>query len=98
MMKPLSFKRHRFPPDTICLAVWLYFRLTTSLRDGEEMLAECGIDTTYETVRCWANKFGPAIAAKMPVATPQPDRRRVPELLYSATRRPFEQQVLNVPQ
>lgn len=53
-MKPLSFKRHRFPPDTIRLAVWLYFRFTTSLRDVEEMLAERGIDTTYETVRCCA--------------------------------------------
>ena len=29
------------------------------------MLAERGIDVTYETVRCWANKFGPAIAANI---------------------------------
>lgn len=64
-MKPISYKRHRFPPDTIRLAVWLYFRFTTSLRDVEEMLAERGIDVTYETVRCWANKFGPAIAANI---------------------------------
>ena len=64
-MQPISFKRHRFPPDTIRLAVWLYFRFTTSLRDVEEMLAERGIDVTYETVRCWANKFGPAIAANI---------------------------------
>ncbi len=39
-MKPIPYKRHRFPPDTIRLAVWLYFRFTTSLRDVEEMLAE----------------------------------------------------------
>ena len=45
--------------------MWLYFRFTTSLRDVEEMLAERGIDVTYETVRCWANKFGPAIAANI---------------------------------
>jgi transposase-like protein len=64
-MKPISYKRHRFPPDTIQLAVWLYFRFTTSLRDVEEMLAERGIDVTFETVRCWANKFGPAIAANI---------------------------------
>lgn len=64
-MNPISFKRHRFPPDTIRLAVWLYFRFTTSLRDVEEMLAERGNDVTYETVRCWANKFGPAIAANI---------------------------------
>ncbi|WP_338468154.1 IS6 family transposase [Novosphingobium sp. ZN18A2] len=64
-MIPISYKRHRFPPDTIRLAVWLYFRFTTSLRDVEEMLAERGIDVTYETIRCWANKFGPAIAANI---------------------------------
>lgn len=72
-MKPLSFKRHRFPPDAIRLAVWLYFRFTTSLRDVEEMLAERGIDTTYETVRCWANKFGPAIAANIRRRRSKPD-------------------------
>jgi putative transposase len=64
-MNALPFKRHRFPPDTIRLAVWLYFRFTTSLRDVEEMLAERGIDVSYETVRCWANKFGSAIAANI---------------------------------
>ena len=64
-MKPISYKRHRFPPDTIRLAVWLYFRFTTSLRDVEEMLAERGINVSYETVRCWANKFGPTIAANI---------------------------------
>ena len=64
-MQSICYKRHRFPPDTIRLAVWLYYRFTTSLRDVEEMLAERGIDVTYETVRCWANKFGPAIAANI---------------------------------
>lgn len=64
-MQPISYKRHRFPPETIRLAVWLYFRFTTSLRDVENMLAERGIDVSYETVRCWANKFGPAIAANI---------------------------------
>ena len=64
-MKPITYKRHRFPPETIRLAVWLYYRFTTSLRDVEEMLAERGIDVSYETVRCWANKFGPAIAANI---------------------------------
>lgn len=27
-LAPLSFKRHRFPPDVIRYAVWLYLRLT----------------------------------------------------------------------
>jgi len=64
-MQPISFKRHRFPPDIICHAVWLYFRFTLSLRDVEDLLAERGIDVTYETIRCWADKFGPAIAANI---------------------------------
>ena len=64
-MKPISYMRHRFPPYIIRLGVWLYFRFTLSLRDVEELLAERGIDVTYETVRCWANKFGPAIAANI---------------------------------
>ena len=72
-MCPISFKRHRFPPDTIRLAVWLYFRFTTSLRDVEEMLAERGIDVTYETIRCWAAKFGPAIAANIRRRRPRAD-------------------------
>ena len=36
MMKSVSYKRHRFPPDVIRHAVWLYFRFTLSLRDVEE--------------------------------------------------------------
>jgi hypothetical protein len=42
-MKPISYKRHRFPPDTVRLPVWLYFRFTTSSRDVEELLAQRGI-------------------------------------------------------
>ena len=72
-MRPISFKRHRFPPHVIRHAVWLYFRFTLSLRDVEEMLAERGIDVTYETIRCWAMKFGTAIAANIRKARPRVD-------------------------
>lgn len=64
-MQPISYKRHRFRPEIIPIAVWHYCRFTLSLRDVEELLAERGIDVSYETVRCWANKFGPAIAANI---------------------------------
>jgi transposase-like protein len=50
-MKAISFKRHRFAPDVIRYAVWLYFRFTLSFRDVEELMAECGIDVSYETIR-----------------------------------------------
>ncbi|QUD90301.1 IS6 family transposase [Phenylobacterium montanum] len=64
-MKPISFKRHRFPPDVIRQAVWLYFRFTLSIRDVEELLAQRGIEVSREAVRCWVNKFGPLIAANL---------------------------------
>jgi len=64
-MARISYKRHRFPPAIIQHAVWLYFRFTLSLRDVEEMLAQRGIDVSYETIRCWTIKFGPKIAANL---------------------------------
>lgn len=36
-----------------------------SLRDVKDLLAERGIDVTYESIRCWVDKFGPAIAANI---------------------------------
>ena len=41
-MKPISFKRHRFPADIIRHAVWLYFRFSLSFRDVEELMAARG--------------------------------------------------------
>ena len=58
-MKPISYKRHRFPPDTIRLAVWLYYRFTTSLRDVEEMLAERGLDIDHTTIHRWVIRYSP---------------------------------------
>ena len=58
-MHKLSFKRHRFPPDIIRHSIWLYARFTLSFRDVEEMLAERGLDVSYETVRRWFLKRKP---------------------------------------
>ena len=52
----------RFPSVVIQHAVWLYARFALSLRDVEELLAERGIVVSYETVRAWFARFGPAIA------------------------------------
>ena len=49
------YRRHRFPPEVISHAVWLYFRFPLSLRMVEEMLAARGICVTYETVRQWGS-------------------------------------------
>jgi hypothetical protein len=48
---PFSYARHRFPPDVIRHAVWLYLRFTLSYRDVEELLAERGPEASYETAR-----------------------------------------------
>ena len=74
-VRPLSFKRHRFPADIIRHAVWLYFRFTLSFRDVEEMLAQRGIDVSYETIRCWTIKFGPQIARNLKRKRPAPSPR-----------------------
>jgi transposase-like protein len=64
-VKPISFKRHRFPADVIRHAVWLYFRFSLSFRDVEELLLKRGIEVSYETIRCWTIKFGPLIARRL---------------------------------
>src|SRR4029453_13671996 len=65
MSKPVSYKRHRFPPQIIAHAVWLYFRFPLSLRLVEELLLERGIIVSYETIRRWGRKFGPAYAKQL---------------------------------
>ena len=75
MLKSLSFKGHRFPPDVIRNAVWLYFRFSLSLRDVEELMAQRGIDVSYETIRCWTIKFGPLIARRLRKLRPAPSPR-----------------------
>lgn len=65
MIKPVSYKRHRFPPEIIAHALWLYFRFPLSLRLVEEMLLERGILVSYETVRRWASKFGHAYTRRL---------------------------------
>jgi putative transposase len=66
MKKPTpSYQRHRFPSEIISHAVWLYHRFCLSFREVEELLAERSITVTYETVRQWCQKFGPAYARKL---------------------------------
>jgi transposase-like protein len=57
------YRRHRFPPPIIQHAIWLYLRFTLSYRDVEELLAERGLEVSYESVR--------------PMPTPR-SRRRAP--------------------
>jgi putative transposase len=61
----VSYKRHRFPQQIISNAVGLYFRFPLSLRLVEELLLERGIVVSYETIRRWGRKFGPAYAKQL---------------------------------
>jgi transposase-like protein len=54
---PPPYKRHRFPPELISHAVWLYFRFTRSYRAVEELLAARGIVVSYEAIQQWCLKF-----------------------------------------
>src|SRR3982750_150762 len=74
-MPPVSYARHQFPPDVIRHSIWLYLRFTLSYRDVEELLAERGLDVSYETVRRWVLKFGPLIARNLQQRRPRPSAR-----------------------
>jgi putative transposase len=68
----ISFARHQFPPAIIRHTVWLYVRFTLSYRDVEDLLAERGLDVSYETVRRWVLKFGPLFARELRRRSPRP--------------------------
>ena len=67
-----SYAGHRFPPEVISHAVWLYFRFPLGLRMVEELLAARGITVSHETVRQWALKFGQGFANEIRRRLPRP--------------------------
>src|ERR1700682_4962518 len=71
----ISFARHQVRPEIIRHAVWLYVRFTLSYRDVEDLLAERGLDVSYETVRRWVLKFGPLFARELRRRRPRPTAR-----------------------
>lgn len=64
-MKTSIYSRHRFHPDIIQRAIWMYFRFNLSFRDVEELMIERGIDVSYETIRRWVEKFGSQYAKRI---------------------------------
>src|SRR5271170_2998027 len=74
-MQPISYARHRFPPDVIRRAVWLYLRFTLSYRDVEDVLAERGLMVSNESIRRWVLKFGPIIAKNLREIRPKAHNR-----------------------
>jgi putative transposase len=67
-----TYKNHRFPPEIISHAVWLYFRFSLSYRDVEELLFKRGIMVTYEAIRKWCRTFGQSYANQLRHRRPRP--------------------------
>ena len=73
---------HRFLRSIISYTVWAYHRLSLSLRDTEDLLAERSIVMSYETIRAWVKKFGPQIAKRVQTASSRPtDNWRLDEMV-----------------
>jgi transposase-like protein len=86
----ISFARHQFPAVIIQHAVWLYIRFTLSYRDVEDLLAERGLDVSYEMVRRWVRKFGPLFARELRGGRPRPTARwRLDEMAVMIVGRRF---------
>ena len=60
-----SYRGYRFPSEVISHAVWLHHRFSLSFRDVEDLLAERGINVTYETIRQWCRTFGLEYARRL---------------------------------
>ena len=65
MTRPAIFRYFKTSPEIIRLAVMMYIRYPLSLRNVEDLLHECGIDITHETVPFWWNRFGTIFAAEI---------------------------------
>ncbi|WP_342239096.1 IS6 family transposase [Inquilinus sp. OTU3971] len=74
-MTPPDYTGYRFPSDVIQRAIWMYLRFTLSYRDVEDLLAERGIEVSYETIRRWVTSFGPIIARRLRARRPPPHGR-----------------------
>ena len=63
--RPVSYLRHRFPPEIISHGVWLYHRFCLSFPDVEDLLAQRGARVSYESIRQWCAKFGREYARRL---------------------------------
>ena len=85
-----SFRCHRYPPEVFTQCVRLYYRFSLSYRDVEELMFERGIIVSYESIRRWCHKFGPAIAAGLRERRPQPqDKWHLDEMYIKMSGRTY---------
>ena len=71
---PSVFAGLRFPPEVITLVVGWYLRCGLSCRDGDELLAERGVEVDHVSIFRWVQRFTPLLAEAA-----RPCRHRVGE-------------------
>jgi putative transposase len=71
------YKGHRFPVEIISHGVWLYHRFPLSLRDVEQLMAQRGVNVSYDTIHQWCRKFGQVYANGLRRYRVRPGDRRV---------------------
>ena len=74
-MKVSIYHRRRFHSDVIKRVIWLYFRFNLSLREIEELMAERGVDVSYETIRRWIDSYGSVFAKRIKSRAQNPSPR-----------------------
>jgi hypothetical protein len=84
-MVQLSYRRHRFLAEIIQHAIWLYLRFTLSYRDVEELLAERGLDVSYENGAALGAEIRPADRAQAAAGLPTPKRAMAPRRCVTNT-------------
>jgi putative transposase len=72
-MPAVSYRCHRYPAEIIAQCVRLYYRFPLSYRGVEELMFERGVVVSYESIRRWCFKFGPAIALGLRERRPRPN-------------------------
>jgi transposase-like protein len=70
-MNAISYCNLHFPPSIIQHAVWLYARFNLSLRDVEDLMAERGVEVSYETIRRWVKRSDPKIVRRLRQGRPR---------------------------
>lgn len=59
------YRCHRYPPDVIAQANFLFFRFPLSLRMVDDLQAERGIIGSHQAIRMWAENIGRQYAAEI---------------------------------
>jgi transposase-like protein len=60
--RPWLFKWRQFEAEIIICAVRWYLRYSLSYREGQELLAERGINVDHSTIWRWVQRYAPELA------------------------------------